>query len=156
MNCLHSFRKQNKLKSYDKVCKYKYFCGIAMPSEKDNILEFNQYMKWDKMPYIIYNDIESVIKKIDGCANNSENSSTTNRWSYSLQIINAINFGIWSYRKQTHFRLQKELHLKTFCKSLREHTKNIIGFGNNVLPLTKEELKSYRDAKVCYSCGKKP
>ena len=39
-----------------------------MPSEKDNIL--------DKMPYIIYTDIESVIKKIDGCANNPENSST--------------------------------------------------------------------------------
>ena len=29
------------------------------------------------MPYIIYADIESLIKKIDGCANNPENSSTT-------------------------------------------------------------------------------
>ena len=29
-----------------------------MPSEKDNILKFNQYMKSDKMPYIIYADIE--------------------------------------------------------------------------------------------------
>ena len=28
------------------------------------------------MPCIIYADIESLIKKIDGCANNSENSST--------------------------------------------------------------------------------
>ena len=28
------------------------------------------------MPYIIYADIESRIKKIDGCANNPENSST--------------------------------------------------------------------------------
>ena len=26
--------------------------GITMPSEKDNILEFNQYMKPDKMLYI--------------------------------------------------------------------------------------------------------
>ena len=29
------------------------------------------------MPYIIYADIESLIKKIDGCANNPENFSTT-------------------------------------------------------------------------------
>ena len=29
------------------------------------------------MPYIIYADIESLIRKIDGCANNPENSSTT-------------------------------------------------------------------------------
>ena len=34
-----------------------------MPSGKDNILEFNQNMKSDKMPYIIYADIESLIKK---------------------------------------------------------------------------------------------
>ena len=48
-----------------------------MPSEEDNILEFNQYMKSDKILYIIYADIESLIEKIDGCANNQENSSTT-------------------------------------------------------------------------------
>ena len=36
-----------------------------MPSEKANILEFNQYMKSDKMRYIFYADIESLIKKID-------------------------------------------------------------------------------------------
>ena len=46
-----------------------------MPSEKDSILEFNQS---HKMPYIIYADIESLIRKIDGCANNLENSSKAN------------------------------------------------------------------------------
>ena len=43
--------------------KNKDFCGIVMLSEKDNILEFNQYMKSDKMPYIIYADIESLLQK---------------------------------------------------------------------------------------------
>ena len=43
-----------------KYVKIKIF---VIPSEKDNILEFNQYMKSDKMPYIIYADIESLIKK---------------------------------------------------------------------------------------------
>ena len=47
------------------------FFGIVMPSEKDNILEFNQYMKSDKTRYIIYADIESLIRKIDGSANSS-------------------------------------------------------------------------------------
>ena len=55
-----------KLKSHEKICKNKDFYGIAMPSEKDNILEFNQYMKSDEMPYIIYADIESLIRKIYG------------------------------------------------------------------------------------------
>ena len=32
-----------------------------MPSEKNDILEFNQYMKSDQMLYIIYVHIESFI-----------------------------------------------------------------------------------------------
>ena len=64
------------------MCKATYFCETIMPSEKDNILEFNQFMKSDKIPYIIYGDIESLIRKwIDGCVNNAENSSVTKiRW----------------------------------------------------------------------------
>ena len=34
-------------------------------------------MKSDKLSYIIYVIIESLIRKIDGCANNLETSSTT-------------------------------------------------------------------------------
>ena len=47
------------------------FFGIVMPSEKDNILEFHQYMKSDKTRYIVYADIESLTRKIDGSANSS-------------------------------------------------------------------------------------
>ena len=48
-----------------------------MPLEKDIILEFNQYVKSDKIPYILYAGIESLVRKTDECANNPENSSTT-------------------------------------------------------------------------------
>ena len=56
LNFLHSFRTENKLKSNEKVCRNKDFSGIVMPSEKDNILEFNQYMNSEKMSYIICAD----------------------------------------------------------------------------------------------------
>ena len=73
----YSFRTDNKLKSHEKVCKNKDFSRILMPSGNDNISEFNQYMMSDKMLYIIYADIEILIKKIDGCANNPEKFSTS-------------------------------------------------------------------------------
>ena len=123
LNCLHSFRTENKLKCHEKVCKDKDFCGIVMPSEKDNILEFKQYMKSDKMPYIIYVDIVSLIKKIDECANNPENFSTTKigehiPCGYSMSTI-------WAF---DHIENNHTLHcekdcMNKFCTSLREHTK---------------------------------
>ena len=41
LNCLHSVRTENKLKYHEKICKNKDFCGIVIPSEKNNISEFN-------------------------------------------------------------------------------------------------------------------
>ena len=39
--------------------------------------EFNQYQKSHEAPFIIYGDLECLIKKVNGCKNNPENSSTT-------------------------------------------------------------------------------
>ena len=52
------------------MCKNKGFCGMVMPSEKNKITEFNQYMKSDKTSYITYADIKYLIKEIEVCANN--------------------------------------------------------------------------------------
>ena len=81
---------------------------IVMPSEKDKILEFKQYVKSDKMPYIIYADIESLIRKVERCANNQENTSTT-------KIGEHIPFG---YSMSTIWGFDQN-----FCDSLREHAK---------------------------------
>ena len=56
-----------------------------MPSEDTKILEFNQYQKSDKAPFIIHRDIECISEKNNGYnpennnnpENNPENSSTT-------------------------------------------------------------------------------
>ena len=67
LNCLHSFTTGNKHKTHKKVCGNKYFCNVIMPSEDNKILEFNQYQKSDKAPFIIYADLECLTKKIDEC-----------------------------------------------------------------------------------------
>ena len=78
-------------KIHEKVCKNKDLCGIIIRSEKDNILKFNEYINLDKMPYIIYVDIESLNKKIDRCASNLKNFSTT---KIAEHIVNVNNLGI--------------------------------------------------------------
>ena len=77
LNCLHSFGTKNKLESHKKVFENKGFCNVNILSDDTKILEFNQYQKSDKAPFIIYVDLECIIEKIDGCKNNPENSSTT-------------------------------------------------------------------------------
>ena len=63
----------------------------------NNTLVFIQYMKLDKTPKIFYADIEYLIKKVVGCANNPEYSTTTKigehipcRYSMSMDYM-----GFW-------------------------------------------------------------
>ena len=41
-----------------------------MPFEDTKILKFNQNQKTDKIATIIYVDLKSFIKKVDGCKRN--------------------------------------------------------------------------------------
>ena len=69
---------QKKLnRTHKKECENKDCCNIVMPSEETKISEFNQYHKFDKVPLIIYADLECLMEKIGRCKNNRANSCTT-------------------------------------------------------------------------------
>ena len=50
--CLHSFRTKKQLESHKIVCENKDFCNVIMPYGDTKLLEFNQYQKSDKAPFI--------------------------------------------------------------------------------------------------------
>ena len=118
LNCLHSFRTENKLKSHENLCRDKYFCLIIMPCEEDNISKFNQYMNSCKMPYIIYADTESLIKEIDGCAYNPKNSSTTKICEHIPCEYSKL--AIWEFNntEKKHTLYRKEDCIKKFCEKM--------------------------------------
>ena len=92
-----------------------------MPSEDTKILEFNQYQKSDKAPFIIYADLECIIEKIDGCKNNPENSSTT---KVNEHIPSGFSMStIFSFRsiENNHDVYRGKDCIKEFCEFLREH-----------------------------------
>ena len=124
--------------------KNKAFCKLVMPLEKDKISEFKQYMKSDKMPYIIYTDNELIIRKIYGRANNPEKYLI-------MKIGEHIPCGYlmsksWGsdHKKDKYNLYRGEDCMKKFCESLREHAESITDFEKKkMLPLTRKELKSY-------------
>ena len=76
------------------------------------------------MPSIIYADIESLIKKIEGCANNPEKSSTAKLGEhipcgYSMSTISAFD-----HIENKHTLYLRKDYIKKFSSFLREHAKN--------------------------------
>ena len=63
LNCLHSFRRKNKLESHKKVCENKDFCGAVMSLKDSKILKFTQDHKTIKITATIYTNLEYLINK---------------------------------------------------------------------------------------------
>ena len=126
LNCLQFFKTENKRESH-KISKNKGYGNDAMPSEKTEILEFDQYQKSDKT-FIIYTDLECLIEKIDGCKNNPKNSSAT-----KLDEHIPLGFAMPTILSFKTIENKYDVYrgkdcIKKFWKSLTEHTMEIISF----------------------------
>ena len=68
----------------------------------------------------------------------------------SIFIVDNSMSPIWAFDHIKDKHIGEKIVWKSFV-SLREHGKNIVDFGKKkMLQLTKEELKPYQYAKVCY------
>ena len=97
-----------------------------MPSKDTKLLKFNQYEQSDKVPFIIYADLECIVENIDGCRNDPENSSTTKvrkhiPSGFSISTISSFR----SIENRCNMYRGKDC-MKKFCEFLREHTMKII------------------------------
>ena len=77
-NCFHAYTTRNALKEHEKLCDNHDYCNVEMPEEDNKILKYNQGEKSMKVRFIIYADLECLLKKMNTCHNNPEKSSTTN------------------------------------------------------------------------------
>ena len=76
LNCFNSYATEKKLKKHERICKNHDFCHVKIPDEDNKILKCNSGEKSLKVPFIIYADLECLLKKINTCQNNSEKSYT--------------------------------------------------------------------------------
>ena len=111
-----------------------------MPFEDNKILEFNQYQKSDAAPFIIYADLECVVKKMMDA-------------KIFHQVLQCLQY--------LHLEAQKISMMYTevkiaFCEFLRERTMKKINCKKKKMKLlTKEHQKSSENAKICYICKEK-
>ena len=124
-----------------------------MTSEYTKILEFNQYEKSDKIPFIIYSDLQCIIKKINWSKYHPENLS-------AIKVSEHIQSG-FSMSTMSSFRsienkpdvCRGKDFMKKFLEFLREQEMKTIIFKKEKRKLlTKEQQKSYDNGKICYIC----
>ena len=155
LNCFHSYRTKNKLESHKKICENHDYCHVEMPTKDNNIRKYNHGEKSIKVPFVIYADLECLLKNRSTCINNPNESSTTKLNKHtpsSYSIFISCSFDE-SKNKLNYYR-GKDC-MKKFWKDLKEHSTRIINYEKKkIIRLTKEEKINYNDQQICYICKK--
>ena len=100
--------------------------SFVMPAEYNRILKYNHGEKSLKAPAIIYSDF----------------------WPSGYSLFTNCSFNSAENKLDCY---KSEDCIERFCEVLREHALKIINDEKyEMIPLTDEENKSYRQQKVCY------
>ncbi|RLU23847.1 hypothetical protein DMN91_004055 [Ooceraea biroi] len=63
--CLHYFYTKEKLEAHTVDCQQLNDCAIVLPNEEDKWLSFSNYNRKERMPFVVYADLECVLQKTE-------------------------------------------------------------------------------------------
>ena len=155
LTCFHSYRTENKLEAHKKIHENHDYCHVEMPNEDNKIIKYSQGEKSIRSPFIIYVDLECLLKKISTCYNNFEESATTEINKHTPSGYSLFTHCSFDKTKNKLDYYRGANCIEKFCKDLREHATKIINYEKKkMIPLTKKEEKNHNKQKVCYICKK--
>ncbi|XP_018311532.1 uncharacterized protein, partial [Mycetomoellerius zeteki] len=78
--CLHYFHSNERLQLHMVDCVRINDCAIRLPSDDDKWLSFNNYNRKERVPFVVYADLECILEKTD-----SDQEASTLMYQHHLQ-----------------------------------------------------------------------
>ena len=123
-----------------------------MPEEGKNILKYSPGDKSWKAPFIIYADLEFLLKKKQPRQNNSENSCTQRKAKHKPSGYSLSLNCSFDKKKRQKFYRRKDC-VKKFYNDAKELVTEITNYEEKEMTtLTDKEIKFYEKQKVCHIC----
>ncbi|KAG5312795.1 ZFYV9 protein, partial [Acromyrmex insinuator] len=143
---LHYFSTNEKLQSHVMDCKKINDSAIRLPSVDDKWLEFENHCNKQSAPFIVYADLECVLRKMEL---DRENAS-----SYQRHEVFSIGYYVrCSYDALSSYRFRRDEDcIAWFARQLNElahRVKNIVSVNVHMETLSKEQLEAYRIRPGC-------
>ena len=83
---------REKLRKDEKVCENHDFCNLKMPDEDNKILKYVSGEKPLKVSFVIYADLECLLKKTITCQNNPDKSYTEKKATHRRLLFDYMLF----------------------------------------------------------------
>lgn len=153
--CLNYFINIERLTNHIYNCEKQNECTIEMPSPDNNILKFESFSKQLLVPFVLYADLESILKEPAEVYSKSENT-------VAYQEHAACSIGYYfncSFDKSKSFyKSTRGQHcIDWFVDELREIADFIEQTLNAVIPIqmTEDDENDFKNADHCHICEEK-
>ena len=149
LRCLNPFWCQEALSKHEEYCGEHESVKIELPKE-GTMLKFEKYYKGDKVPFIIYADMEALIKPIQGCTPDSQNSYT-NKYQKHEPIsfsyyIKCFDHNVYEPVLRSYTGVDA---MKKFIEWLEKDVVEIANILEKKMVFSKEEANQFNKATKC-------
>ncbi|XP_049947119.1 uncharacterized protein LOC126455272 [Schistocerca serialis cubense] len=154
--CLCYFYTEDKLKVHLEDCIKFQAVRTVMPSKETKTIQFQNYCNKEKVPFVVYGDIECMLQPLTTCSQSSERS-------HSEPVHVHVPYSVAMYVHCTHdekysnFYLYRGLDcMKWFTDNLNAISDNILQYFKNKkqLQMNDQDKEFFENAKTCHICKK--
>ncbi|KAK5640735.1 hypothetical protein RI129_009282 [Pyrocoelia pectoralis] len=151
--CLNHFSSNAYLQKHLKHCNDINKCATRLPDETNKYLQFKHLSYQEKVPFVVYADLESILEKCP------DNQNTNTRLCDKHIPFSVAYYLKCSYNDElSKFRLYRGRDcIQWFVKELHDiatWANEIVGTVVPMETLSKEQMESFQNATVCHICNK--
>lgn len=147
--CLQHFSSADKLDAHTPRCAEQNDCQITMPGPDEKFVSFNNFKNQLPVPFIIYADIESILKDRD--INHTNQTIYQEHEAYSVGYFLKCNF---DQEKSVYKSDRGPDCIKWFVNELFNISKELAPILRAIEPIiiTDEGEEIFNSAKICHIC----
>ena len=155
--CFTHFSKEELFKRHIEYCSANETVVVKMPKRKSK-LEFRNYFKKLPIPFVVYADFECFTKSVESCKPNPEDPYSfvyqkhePSGFCFYIKGIVPHLFSPITFTKKKESDNVAEIFVSKLVKITQKLFDDFYRHPKS-LRLTKEEEKSFKEAKICHIC----
>ncbi|XP_029660134.1 uncharacterized protein LOC115233720 [Formica exsecta] len=151
--CMHYFRMGDKLSAHSADCGRMNECAIVLPTEDDKWLKFRNYVRKERLPFVVYADLECALEK-KGERKTSNTSIVQHHKVYSAGYYArcALDDASSTYRTYRGENCVSWFVREWYDLALRART--ILDTDAPMTDLTPDEWERFMSATHCRVCDR--
>ena len=152
LNCLSGYQTKQALDKHKEYC-YNNECVKTIMPVKDTYLRFKNFLHSEKFPFVVYADMESLIKNMDNCDPNPDKSYTKKYQKHEpisfTYYIKCFNDSVCEPILRTYTGKDA---MDVFINWLEEDVKAIANIEPKEMVFTEEDKKQFNKSWQCWIC----